>query len=120
LAAGRVLIRHRQISRSTYVLTSRRLITVWQVGPSPTVVEAPLRALLPPELNGNNLYTTRRDRHEQKRGRHHANCLEWPACASHPPALIAIADPRGVRDLIGTARLAGITRPLARPSSPGQ
>jgi hypothetical protein len=34
LAAGRVLIRRRRISRFTYVLTSRRLITVWRAAQS--------------------------------------------------------------------------------------
>jgi hypothetical protein len=117
LAAGRVLIRHRRISTSTYVLTSRRLITVWRrAGRSPVVVQASLRTLLPPELNGNNIYTTRHHRCEPKPGRNQECSLEWPACATHPPALIAIADPRGVRDLISTARLAGITRPPTGPA----
>jgi hypothetical protein len=67
LAAGRVLVRHRRISRSTYVLTSRRLITVWRrAGRSPVVVQAPLRALLPPELNGSSIYTRRHHRYEPK------------------------------------------------------
>lgn len=117
LAAGRVLIRRRRISRSTYVLTSRRLITVWRrAGWGHVVVEAPLRTLLPPELDGNNIYTTRHNRYEPKPGRSQASSPEWPACPTHPPALIAITDPHGVRDLISTARLACITRPPARPA----
>jgi hypothetical protein len=118
LAAGRVLIRHRRISRSTYVLTSRRLITVWgRAGRGSTVVEAPLQTLLPPEVDGSNIYTTRHHRHAPKRGGNPESSPEWPACVTHPPALIAIADPRGVCDLISTARLAGITaHPPARPA----
>ena len=118
LAAGRVLIRHRRISRSTYVLTSARLITVWRrAGRPPVVVQAPLQALLPPEVDGNNIYTTRHHSHEPKPGRSQESSSEWPACPTHPPALIAIADPRGVCDLISTARLACITRhPPARPA----
>jgi hypothetical protein len=118
LAAGRVLIRRRRISRSTYVLTSRRLITVWQrTGRPPVVVEARLRTLLPPELDGNNIYTTRQRRYEPKPGRSQEASPEWPACTTHPPALIAIADPHAVRDLISTARLAEITaRPPAKPA----
>jgi hypothetical protein len=80
------------------------------------VVQAPLRALLPPELNGSNICTARHHRYEPKPGRNQESSLEWPACAIHPPALIAIADPRGVRDLISTARLAGIIRPPAGPA----
>lgn len=117
LAAGRVLIRHRRISRSTYVLTSRRLITVWRrVGRSPVVVEAPLPTLAPPELDGNNIYTTQYHKYDPKQGRGQESSPEWPACTSHPPALIAITDPHGVCDLISTARLACITRAPARPA----
>jgi hypothetical protein len=116
LAAGRVLVRRRRISRSTYVLTSRRLITVWRARRSPVVVEAPLKTLLPPELDGNNIYTARHRSYEPKPGRSQERSPEWPACTTHPPALIAVADPRGVRDLISTARLALITSsPPARP-----
>jgi hypothetical protein len=121
-AVGRVLLRHRRISRSTYVLTSRRLITVWQAGRSPAVVEAHLQTLLPPELDGDNIYTTRHRRYEPRRGRSQAKgparSPEWPADSSHPPALIAITDPRGVRDLISTARLAAVTRPRALAARP--
>jgi hypothetical protein len=116
LAAGRVLIRRRRISRSTYVLTTRRLITVWRPGRSPVVVEAPLQTLLPPELDGDNIFTTQHRRYKPKPGRSQERSPEWPACATHPPALIAIADPSGVRDLIAAARLAGISRPAARPA----
>jgi hypothetical protein len=116
LAAGRVLIRHRRISRSTYVLTSRRLITVWRAGRSPVVVEAPLQALLPPELDGNNVYTMRHHRDKPNPVRGQESSIEWPAGTSHPPALIAIADPQRVCDLISTARLAGIPRPLVQPA----
>lgn len=116
LAAGRVLIRRRRISRSTYVLTSRRLITVWRAGRSPVIVQAPLQTLLPPELDGNNIYTTQQHRYKPKPGRNQARSPEWPASPTHPPALIAITDPHGIRDLISTARLAGITRPAARPA----
>jgi len=115
LGLGRVLLRHRRISRSTYVLTSRRLITVWRVGRSPVVVEAPLRTLLPPELDGNNIYTTR---HQKRKPNRQERSPEWPADISHPPALIAITDPSGVRDLISAARLACTTRPRARPPLP--
>jgi hypothetical protein len=116
LAAGRVLIRHRRISTSTYILTSRRLITVLRAGRSPVAVEAPLQTLLPPELDGNNIETTQHHRYKRKPDRNQARSPEWPACATHPPALIAIDDPHGVRDLISTARLASIPRPAARPA----
>jgi hypothetical protein len=77
---------------------------------------APLRTLLPPVLDGNNIYTTRHHRYEPKPGRSQERSLEWPACATHSPALIAITDPQAVRDLICTAQLACITRPPARPA----
>lgn len=106
-AGGRVLVRRRRIMRSTYVLTSKRLITVWQTGRSaPVVIEAPLQALLPPTLHGSDIYTTwhRKYGTESRQGWSDA----WPAAKTHPPALIGISDPQAVRDLIATARLSMI------------
>jgi hypothetical protein len=120
-SVGRIVLRHRRISRSTYLLTSARLITVWQLAGSPVAVQAELGRLLPPELAAQGIITTLAwpDGPTGRRGRANSNgwkALTWPAATTSPPALVGIADPRAVRDLICAAQLAiraANPRPLA-------
>lgn len=106
-AAGRVVHRRLRIKRSCYVLTSRRLITAWRPlgGGTPVVVQAWLRALLPPVLHGTSIVTglASADRSRQRNGWKE---LTWPATTVAPPAFIALADAQEVARLIGTAQIA--------------
>ena len=113
--AGRVVHRRMRIRRSVYVVTDRRLIATRRcivIGgrvttaallyelPTPVVEfgsvfaePAVMRDLRRPHLLGRMSYRTFR-------------YLLWPATAAPPPALIGIADPEAVCELIDDAELA--------------
>jgi hypothetical protein len=100
---GRVVWRRLRIRRSAYVVTDRRLITVWRLRGKPVPVQAPLGGLLPPQILGQSIVTSlvrpapRRNRWPD---------LTWPAATTTPPAFVGLADPRAAADLIGQAQLA--------------
>jgi hypothetical protein len=105
-AFGRLLHRRARIKRSTYVLTSSRLIAIWPG----SGIQSPLAQLLPPEERGSSLFmaaawpgplaTT-------------PGQLLWPAAKSNPPQLIGLPDPQAVARLICSAQLAERARTWA-------
>jgi hypothetical protein len=111
-ALGRVLRRHARIERSTYILTSERLIATWPGASGSSGTERPLAQLLPPELSGTSLFmnlawasTVPSIAPGQ---------LLWPASTVHPPQLIGLSDPEAVAQLICAAQLAERARTWSR------
>jgi hypothetical protein len=106
-AAGRVVHRRLRISRSSYVLTNRRLIAAWQVRGQPVTVQALLDQLLPPVRRGQAIIASlaAADDLERRTGSGWQQLL-WPAASFLPPVLIGVADPEAVCELIAIAQLA--------------
>ncbi|HEV2374101.1 MAG TPA: hypothetical protein VGS19_18340 [Streptosporangiaceae bacterium] len=105
LAAGRVIHRRMRIRRSTYALTSQRLIASWQISGQPALVAAPLGQLLPPVIRGQAIFADRLNPGEEALTAGWRHML-WPAATTASPILIGIADAQAVYALVATAQLA--------------
>lgn len=114
-AVGRVVHRRMRIRRSVYVATDRRLITTW--GPiglgGRVTIATPLYELPTPVVEFGSVFVEPAVMRDQRRrhlfgrpGSHYYKYFLWPAAAAPPPALIGIADPEAVCDLIDEAELA--------------
>jgi hypothetical protein len=113
---GRVLHRRMRIRRTAYTVTSRRLIASWQLGTGqPVTVEALLAEFPEPEVRGQSVFLGPAELSGLVRVRNWRYYL-WPAMMMPPPALIGIARPEAVRDLVAAAQDA--TRP-AGAGDPG-
>lgn len=113
-AAGRVVHRRMRIRRSVYVVTNLRLITVRRciIGGQVTT-ESRLYELPTPVVKFGSVFAEPAVMAELRRFGFlgHTSIsfwkyLLWPAAAAPPPALIGIADPEAVCDLIDDAELA--------------
>jgi len=114
-AFGRIVHRRLRIRRSTYLLTSRRLIVTWQLLGQPVTVQADLMQLLPPSIDGQSIICRWAPTHEPERITGWKGML-WPAATNSPPSLIGIAEAETVRALIGAAQLALRVRNLQPPA----
>jgi hypothetical protein len=104
-AVGRIVIRRGRIKRSTYILTSHRLIADWAAGGRQAGVQSPLAQLLPPEVSdGLVLLSPAWPAPGGRRGSW--SDLLWPAAPKDPPQLIGLPDPQAVARLICAAQLA--------------
>jgi len=106
LALGRVLYRWLRIRRSTYVLTSRRLIAAW----GRTVAASDLRGLLPAQASGRSVICRPATPVATRGWDGWRLILAWPATTVAPPLLTGLADPSAVRDLVRQAQLAARLR----------
>ena len=113
--AGRVVHRRMRIRRSVYVVTDRRLIATRRViALGGRVTTAALLYELPtPVVEFGSVFAEPavmqdlRSQHPfRRRGIYYFRYMLWPAAAAPPPALIGIADPEAVCDLIDDAELA--------------
>jgi hypothetical protein len=115
-AFGRVVHRRLRILRSTYVVTSRRLILTWRMPlGQPVTVQAGLIQLLPPGVEGQTIVARWSPADEPERSAGWKG-MSWPVSTSGPPALIGIGEAERVRDLIATAQLALRARERQRPA----
>ena len=104
-AVGRVFRRRARIRRSTYILTSARLITSWGAGSRPGGTQSPLAQLLAPQVQDGSVFL-----HQAwpapGGSRSTWAQLAWPAASTDPPQLIGLPDAQAIADLICSAQLA--------------
>jgi hypothetical protein len=104
-AVGRLFRRRARIRRSTYILTSARLITSWAAGSRPAGTQSPLAQLLAPEVRDGSVFL--HPAWPRPGGRRSSWAqLAWPAASTDPPQLIGVSDAQAVADLICSAQLA--------------
>lgn len=101
---GRVLWRRARIRRSTYIVTDRRVICVWDLR-GPAMTEAIHQSLLPPQIRPDGSVFFRRS------GPAPARFNGWPlllhpAALDEPPNFIGLADPKQVASIAAQARAA--------------
>jgi len=104
-AAGRVLHRRMRICRSSYIVTSKRVIASWQLTREPVIIKAHLGQLLPPVIRREAIFADLANPDWRARGQGWRR-LTWPAATTNPPVLIGIAEAVAVRDVISAAQLA--------------
>jgi hypothetical protein len=104
-AVGRLFRRRARIRRSTYILTSVRLITTWGAGSRSAGPQSPLGQLLAPEVRDGSVFLHPAWPPPGRRRNSMAE-LAWPAAATDPPQLIGVPDAHAVADLICSAQLA--------------
>jgi hypothetical protein len=108
--------RRLRILRSTYIVTSRRLILTWRLPlGQPVTVQAGLIQLLPPGIEGQTIPARWSPADEPERSAGWKGMF-WPVATSGPPALIGIGEAEHVRELIAIAQLALRSRERQRPA----
>jgi hypothetical protein len=112
MVAGRLVWRRARIRRSTYLVTTRRVATVWNLR-RPRVVSASLADLRPPALSddGTLTFALAAPSMRQQSRQSPASMLS-PAAIGEPPVFLDLADAATVYRIIGAAQ-AGVAEAAA-------